>query len=196
MTTPQDPHGEPPPAFPPPSPSSIPPPAGDGTAPAPREVKPTRPKEVTISFWLWAGNALIGLVVIVVVISQYDTIRDVVLDGAREAAQRQGGIVDERQLDVITTAVIVVFAVVFLAVSTAQLLFAVFMRNGRNWARIVLTVLGGLLLLVQLLSLTGTAGGELALTALSTAVLVAAIITMYLPAANPWFHPHPQSPQP
>lgn len=65
------------------------------------------------------------------------------------------------------------------------------MRKGRNWARIVLAVIGGLGVLSGFYSLTTESGGQLALTVVSLIVVIGAIVTMFLPGANPWFRPRP-----
>lgn len=189
MTTPQDPHDRLRSAPPPPPTlaysGSLPPPLA-GLAPGPPEAATARPKEVAISFWLWVVSFLIGLAVVAIIIGQYDTIRETVLQEASQAGEPQDG-----SSEAIATVVVATFVVVFLVVSAAQLLFALFMRKGRNWARIGLAVIGGVLLLVQLFSLPGTSGGELAFTLVSLAVLAGAVITMFLPGANPWFRPRP-----
>lgn len=162
------------------------PPAGIGPAP----VGP-RPKEVELSFWLWVASFAIGLIGLLLFVGQYDTIRDTALEEARREAQRQGGSLDVAQIETITTVVLVIGVIIGLVFSLVQLLFAFFMRKGRNWARIVLAVIGGISVLFGLVSLTGIAGGQLALTGISLIILIGAIVTMFLPGANPWFRSRP-----
>lgn len=150
-----------------------------------------RPKEVELSFWLWVTSFVIGLIGLSLFVGQYDTIRDTALEEARREAQRQGGSLDIAQIETVTTVFLVIGVIIGLVFSLVQLLLAFFMRKGRNWARIVLAVIGGISLLFGLLSLTGIAGGQLALTVVSLIVLIGAIVTMFLPGANPWFRPRP-----
>jgi hypothetical protein len=93
--------------------------------------------------------------------------------------------------------VLVVGAVLGLAISLfVYLFFGLKMRAGRNWARIVVTVLGGLSVL------SGVAGNSLTTMAdvnvarpegtvilgwLSVVLAAAAIIAMYVPASNTYF---------
>lgn len=62
----------------------------------------------------------------------------------------------------------------------------------RNWARITLTVLGGLSILISLFGLGSLSGLTLVTTVVSLLLLIGAVVLMYLKAANPWF----QQPKP
>ena len=73
----------------------------------------------------------------------------------------------------------------------AQVIFVFLMRGGRNWARIVLAVLGGLVVLFGLIGFAGTTGAMGAGSLLQLLLLIGAIVTMFLPAANAWFCPRP-----
>lgn len=167
---------------------SMPPPPGGFPAGVP--VGP-RPKEVDLSFWLWVTSFVLGIVGLIVFLGEFDTIRDTAVQEARRQVQRDGSPLDEAQLQSITNAVLIGGVVIGLLVSAVELLFAMFMRKGRNWARILLTVFGGIGVVSGLYSLTTEAGVQLALTVVSLPVVIGAIVTMFLPAANPWFRPRP-----
>jgi len=81
----------------------------------------------------------------------------------------------------ITGAVAVGVALGLLVLFIAVLVFL--MRDGQNWARIVLAVLGGLFLMLWLSDLTSTPGATLATVLLQLAPIVA----MFRPTANAWF---------
>lgn len=181
MTTPQDDSsaGGQPPSFP----GAMPPPQG-GFAPEPVG---TRPKEVDLSFWLWVSSFVIGLVGLLLFVGEFDAIRDMAVQEARRQAQLDGAPLDEAQLENIIGIGLIVAVIIGLLISAVQLLLAVFMRKGRNWARIILAVLGGLSVLSGLYSLTTESGARLGLTAISVLVVLGAVVTMFLPAANPWF---------
>lgn len=68
----------------------------------------------------------------------------------------------------------------------AMVAFAFAMREGRNWARIVLAVLGGLRLLMLLFLLIAGASGLFVLVWL---LVAAATATMFVAGANAWFRP-------
>jgi hypothetical protein len=63
------------------------------------------------------------------------------------------------------------------------------MYKGRNWARIVLAVFGGLRLLSLPIVLIGLTGALLVIGVLQLPLLIGAIVTMFLPAANAWSGP-------
>ncbi|MGH3941632.1 MAG: hypothetical protein ACRDTG_23980 [Pseudonocardiaceae bacterium] len=130
---------------------------------------------------------MIGVISSVVFVSQFDTFRGMVLEEARRQMQGQDGALDESQLDAIVTGGFLAALAIILIITLLQLVFAFFMRKGRNWARIVLAVIGGILVLFGLPSLVGVSGGQLLLTLVSMLVVLGAIITMFLPGANPWF---------
>jgi hypothetical protein len=71
---------------------------------------------------------------------------------------------------------------------------AVALRRGRAWARLVLTVVGGLSVLVTVLGLLLSAGQGVTFGAVSTvaglvqaALIVAAILSAHRAGANAWF---------
>ncbi|MGH3933051.1 MAG: hypothetical protein ACRDTF_24100 [Pseudonocardiaceae bacterium] len=149
----------------------------------------SRPKEVEISFGLWMTSVLISLISSVIFVSQFDTFRSMVLEEASRQMQGQDRVLDESQLDAIVTAGFVLALAIILIIMLLQLVFAFLMRKGRNWARIVLAVIGGILVLFGLSSLVGVPGGQLFLTLVSMIIVLGAIVTMFLPGANPWFRP-------
>jgi len=118
-----------------------------------------------------------------------------VWDLAIAAAERDTGNVT---LDVngLINALKVILVVIFLIFMAVYLLFAFKMRAGRNWARIVLTVFGALTILsaftptsrtVTVNSQTYEATQGAWAGWLSAALVVAAIVLMYLSASNKFF---------
>lgn len=195
MTTPYDPQSRQPEQLPSassPSPSGYPGPMSPvgGAAPVPSGPVVSRPKEVEISFGLWVTSVVIGLISSVIFVSQFDSFRGIMLEEMRRQSPGPSGALDESRLDTIVTVVFVVALAIMLIITLVQLLFAFFMRKGRNWARIVLAVIGGILVLVGIPSLLGVSGGQLLLTLVSLLVVLGAIVTMFLPGAHPWFRPH------
>lgn len=69
----------------------------------------------------------------------------------------------------------------------AILLFAILMRRGQNWARIVLAVIGGLLALFALVSLVGGTVSDVVQALLTLVVVIAALVLMFTELANTWF---------
>lgn len=146
------------------------------------------PQEVRTSFLLW----IIGIVIGAVSTLSVFLILDDVLAAA--AAERPPELTPE-QFRTAAMVGIVVFAVLYLIALALVALFAFKMRSGRNWARIVLTVLGAIGILLNLGGLFGggSAGGgnvvDLILPIVQLVLLGAAIFLMYRPAANAYFAP-------
>ncbi|MGH3770778.1 MAG: hypothetical protein ACRDRW_05185 [Pseudonocardiaceae bacterium] len=155
---------------------TMPPPPGDYSA-GQVPLRAPRPQEVEISFWLWIAILVLGVVGAVAVYSQIraETIAQVLA---------QNPAADQSTIESFTTAAFVIGIVLVVA---AELLFVFLMRGGRNWARIVLAVFGGLSVPFGLIGLASGAGSVTGL--LQLLLLIGAIVTMFLPAANAWFRP-------
>ncbi|MDQ4021925.1 MAG: hypothetical protein M3257_09970 [Actinomycetota bacterium] len=151
----------------------------------PRPQAETPPKEVEISFWLWISTIVLGLVGSVPIFFQFDQLRAQAIN----QALANDPTLDRSTIESVTTGALVAGAVIGLLLVVAQLLFVFLMRGGRNWARIVLAVLGGLVVLFGLIGFAGTTGAMGAGSLLQLLLLIGAIVTMFLPAANAWFQP-------
>lgn len=161
---------------------STPPPPGDySTGQIP--LRETPPKEVEISFWLWIATLVLAVIGAVTAYSQINQIRANAIDQALTQNPAADRSVIERTL----TIGLDVAVVVGLLFVIAKFIFVFFMRGGRNWARIVLAVLGGLAVLFGLIGLA--IGGGSVTGLLQLLLLIGAIVTMFLPPANAWFQP-------
>ncbi|MGH3774306.1 MAG: hypothetical protein ACRDRR_00995 [Pseudonocardiaceae bacterium] len=159
---------------------TMPPPSGGyPTGPAP--LRGTRPREIEISFWLWIATVVLGVVGVVIMYIQIDLLRAELIN----SLLAQDSTADRPTVERFATVGSVVAVVIGLLLVGGQLLLVFLMRGGRNWARIVLAVLGGL---VVLFGLIGFAAGSVS-GLLQLLLLVGAIVTMFLPAANAWFRP-------
>ncbi|MGH3835811.1 MAG: hypothetical protein ACRDSF_08915 [Pseudonocardiaceae bacterium] len=158
---------------------TMPPPSG-GYPAGPAPLRGTRPKEVEISFWLWIATVVLGVLGVVVMYIQIDLLRAELVN----SLLAQDSTVDRSTVERFATVGSVVAIVIGLVLVGAQLFLVFLMRGGRNWARIVLAVLGGVVVLFGLLGLAASVSGLLQLL-----LLVGAIVTMFLPAANAWFRP-------
>jgi hypothetical protein len=69
------------------------------------------------------------------------------------------------------------------------LMFVLFMRSGKNWARIVLAVLSGLWLVTTLFGIAAATGVGIVLDLVQVALVVGAVYFMFRPAANAFFAP-------
>lgn len=146
------------------------------------------PKDVRTAFLLWVTNLAMGLIGALLAF--------VLADGLVEAAARQAGTdlppaaADSVRGTFTTNISLSVVAIIITAV------VVIMMRNGKNWARIVLTVLGVLGVLVALIGFSNVslllAVGPIGvlsvvLSVIQIAVVVAAIVFMFRPGAVAYF---------
>lgn len=154
--------------------------------------KPTPPSTVRMSFWAWMLVLVVGIAssLMLFTTDYYDALDEALrgLDPGQVAFAAEFG-----------RSVFMIFAFVGIAISLFIYLFFGFkMLAGRNWARIVLTILGGLTALSTAVS-GGAAsmslndvdvalpGSSMALGWLGAALAVVAIIAMFMPASNAYF---------
>ncbi|HEY3896207.1 MAG TPA: hypothetical protein VGL88_12650 [Pseudonocardiaceae bacterium] len=165
--------------------TTIPPPPGDYSAPSSIPVRGPRPRVVEISFWLWIIDLVIAVIGCVVAFSQLDRIRT-------EAINRilvQTPTLDRGSIENVATAVLIGTVAVVLLFVIAEIVFVFLMRGGRNWARIVLAVVGGLGVLFEIIGLAGLTGSMFVVALAQLLLILGAIATMFAPAANAWFRP-------
>ncbi|NEK59781.1 hypothetical protein GCU56_18150 [Geodermatophilus sabuli] len=155
-----------------------PPPGQYGYGPAPSapghapQEAPPRPDTVRFGVGAFIANLVLGLIGAVVTFASFDAIIDAEL-------ARSGVSVSEDAVQ----AVLVASAVIGLLFVALEALFIWFAWNGRNWARIVLFVLGGLSVVGGLSALAQPSTGFL--TGLSLFQMVLAIAGVVLLARRP-----------
>lgn len=146
---------------------------GPGDAPA---ALPAVPRVVTVSFWLYLLAALLGLVltVINVVAASHASsrVRRVLEENSNVAAHHVN-------VSVVVAAGITVTVVVGVLFAAAYVVFALLLRRGHGWSRIVL-------LIVTVLSLVSVAGGHGLGLAREVAAIVATVLVFLRPAGE-WF---------
>jgi TM2 domain-containing membrane protein YozV len=135
---------------------------------------------VETSFRLWITYLTIGAVNTVVGFVQRDRNRA----DAIKAVITQYPTMDHSMIDSVATVVVVAVVVLGLLFVAAGAGFALVMRAGRNWARVVLTVVGSL----SVLFLIGPVATPLQ-ALFQLALLVGAIVMMFQRSANDWFRP-------
>jgi len=147
--------------------------------------RPAPPRAVRTAFTLWIASIIVGLLAGTL---SFALTNPLAASGQRMHAGATSG-VSQAQLDTILNVSLIigaVFGVLFLAL---EVFFVVKMRAGRNWARIVLTVLAGLDVLVTLLGILiqRSVGVTQVLGVLPLVLIVAATMFMYRGTANPYF---------
>lgn len=139
------------------------------------------PKDVQTSVKLWFAS--IALALVAGLLSLLFTDRDV----ARQALLDSDAGLSASQADTAVTISVIGGFFFVVVIAALQLLFVFKMRAGRNWARIVLTVLGALAVIFGLFGFTaGFTIGSL-VNLVSILLIVGAIVLMYRPAASAYF---------
>jgi putative Mn2+ efflux pump MntP len=131
------------------------------------------PTEIIVSFWCYLVAAVVGLVGGLLLLGS----RQAIEDSLRTANTQAGRYTDAQihQLATIAIAVTVGIAIVFAAL---YVLFAFKLKEGKNWARIVLTVLAALALISLLL------GRSSLLSFVGEVAAVVGAVLSYLPKSN------------
>ena len=149
----------------------------------------TRPTSVSIAFWLWILQVLVGVLSVILLFTSNEFAR-----ALQDADVALNDTVARDALNVVRV-VAVIFGLIFAGLF---LLFAFRMRAGRNWARVVLTVLGALSLISNLSSAGGTTtindvrvtirpASVVAVGWVSAVVAIIAIVLMFVGGANQYF---------
>jgi hypothetical protein len=171
-----------------PYPGQQPPP---GFAPRGPAAPVEKPKEVETAFRL----GLLAVVLTVVGIALGFVTAGPGIDAAVATGQVPPGITEQQYRQFATIGLAVV-AVLLLIVIAVYLLFLFKMRAGRNWARILVTILGLLWILAGLWGLVNSgqqiaAGGlgiaSVALSVVQLVVIAATIFFIFRPAASAYF---------
>ena len=137
---------------------------------------PMRPRSVSVAFWLYLLAGALEIVVVIIGIAASLGARQRVHAELIKTGAATGRHIDVSTVIGIGIGVSVVFGVIALA---AFLVFAILMRRGYGWARIVL-------LIITVLALIGVTGAD-GIGALKAIVAIAATVLVFLPASSAWF---------
>jgi hypothetical protein len=134
------------------------------------------PQLVNISFWLLIAAGVIYVISMLIGVGQLD---DPLMRSTFEDAMRSGGAGSEISYENLKSVIAGTLVVLAIVGAALYALVAVFVRKGKNWARILGTVFAALSVfgLFQVPNI-GTLG---------TLMGIAAIVLLYLPAAAPYF---------
>ncbi|NYJ05090.1 DUF6264 family protein [Petropleomorpha daqingensis] len=175
------------PAAPPAAPPSYPPAPGaaqwGGAAPRPVD----RPVTVRAGIGAFMANLILGVIGAIVTFTQLDDL----INQALAAARAQGQTVPDTLTHDTVRAVILVGSIVGLVILGLEAMFVWFAWNGRNWARIVLWVIGGFGIISGLFTVFGggaTSSGFLeALSIIQFLLVLGGVILLALAPSNEWY---------
>lgn len=142
-----------------------------------------RPRVIDLSYWLWFGACVIGMITTVATLRYFGELQALVLAIVEQQYPLETAATREKAAWATVATLIGAGALIPLV----QLMLALAMRSGRGWARFALvglTVLGALYgVAVFGAAPTISRAGLLA----SITVMVIASVPMLLPATRPWF---------
>jgi hypothetical protein len=128
---------------------------------------PPRPGTIEGAFWAFIAAPVIGLIGGLLIFAN----RDKIATTLRDANRQRGGNLTDAQIDSTVNVTMITAVVISVIIAALYLLFAFKLRAGRNWARIVLTVLAALQLLSLLVG-QSTIGGYAAVLAAVVGVVL------------------------
>jgi hypothetical protein len=142
-----------------------------------------RPFAVRAGIGAFIASLILSLIGSIVVFTSFDSLVDATLETPG---------VDPTLGEEFIRSTLIAGAVIGLLFVALEVMFLWFAWNGRNWARIVLWVLGGLSVVSTLASFgMGSAPGQTgfltALNAFATLLIVAGIVLLAMKPANEWY---------
>ncbi|KAA5833324.1 hypothetical protein ABT337_19950 [Saccharopolyspora hirsuta] len=149
--------------------------------------RPARPGTIDGAFWAGVASVVVGFAILA---TSFLAVSDAELQVVVEEAAAQGQQLTPEQARAVYSGVMVLVAAVVVVIAALWIMFLVFLRNGRNWARVVITVVGAAWILLTMPSLAGTTVGGVgtALLALVQVLAVAATLVLaYLAPSNQYF---------
>ncbi|WP_394615176.1 hypothetical protein JNUCC0626_35980 [Lentzea sp. JNUCC 0626] len=147
----------------------------------PHEMAPPRPATITAAMWIWIAAAVLSVAVLPVL---FLVNTDVVLGQADVVTEQ-----DRQATEIGMKAFAVISGFGMLVAAAPYVAFAIVLRNGHNWARVLLTVLAVLGLLVMISILFFSIAATVWMPSVAMAILViglsvAAVVLQFLPASN------------
>jgi hypothetical protein len=133
------------------------------------------PSQLVGAFWAYIVAAVVGVVGGLLVLTQ----KQQILDALRESNSQQNSNLSESQLQSLANASIGVAVVIALVIAALYVFFAFKLKAGRNWARILLTIIA----VLALLSLITGRGGSILSFIGEVAAVVGAVLS-YLPQSS------------
>lgn len=128
------------------------------------------PTELKVSYWIWLIGGMLG-----VLGTFFGLLATVALFTVAPGL----------------AAIVLLLVLIALALAAAQIVFALKMKEGKEWARLALTIVAGVSLVLALLSGSvggGTVGEGIGNNWLGFLISAAATVLMWLPNSQAWFN--------
>ncbi|KJK52836.1 hypothetical protein UK23_02415 [Lentzea aerocolonigenes] len=145
---------------------------------APQELPVQRPATITAAMWIWIAGAVLSVAVFPVL---FLTNTEFFLDQGPESDRAAG--------EFGVRALALIFGFLMLVAAAPYVAFAIVLRNGQNWARVLLTVLGAIgflstfaIMFFALAAQVWQPGTAICIVVLG--LTVAAVVLQFLPASN------------
>ncbi|WP_101377145.1 hypothetical protein [Saccharopolyspora spinosa] len=148
---------------------------------------PWRPSSINNAFWAGIASVVVGFAMLA---AAFLLVSDAELQLVLEETAAQGQRLTMEQARGIYSVVLVMLTVIVAIIAALWIMFLFFMRRGRNWARIVITVVGAVWILLTLPSIAGGTAGGIAsalLSVLQVLTVAATIVFAYLAPSNQYF---------
>lgn len=142
-----------------------------------------RPHVIDVSYWLWLGACLVGVITAAAALVSFGQLE---ADMLALVEREFPGEAPATREEVATAAVAIVIGAWVLLV-LAQTAFAIVMHSGRGWARFVLVLLALVGALYGAVILGAAPAVAKAGLLANTVLLVIAALLMFFPAVRPWF---------
>lgn len=148
----------------------------------PQELAPARPATVTAAMWIWIAGAVLSIAVVpLLLLMNIDFLLD--QDSSIRTPE------DRQAAEFGVRAVALVSGVAMLVAAAPYVAFAIVLRNGHNWARILLTVLGVLGIISMTVTLIIALGAQswqagVTICIVVIGLTVAAVVLQFLPPSN------------
>jgi hypothetical protein len=148
----------------------------------PQELAPARPETITAAMWIWIAGAVLSVAVIPLLLLMNI---DFLLDQDSSIRTRE----DRQAAEFGVRAVALVSGVAMLVAAAPYIAFAIVLRNGHNWARILLTILGVLGIISMTVTLIIGLGAQSWQAGVTVCIVVigltvAAVVLQFLPPSN------------
>jgi hypothetical protein len=143
------------------------------------------------AFQLWVASAIITVIGIGLSFLSWSDQKDQVVNDILSATQDTGETLSREDAEAFATVVFGATVAISLVITALILLFAFRMKAGKNWARIVLTIIGGISALFAIVAISG-GGIAMVSSLLQAGLIIAAIVFMYQRASGEYFAKQPK----